>query len=356
MSDLLPAHVAKLWDADPGYLNTSSFGLPPRPAFQALTAALADWRHGRTSWEGWAASVDSSRIALAGLLGLDPDLTATGGAVSQMLAPVAAAVPDGATVLVADVEFTSAVFPFAVHTTRGVTVRETPLAGFLDAIDESVDVVVISAVQSAGGELSDVTAICDRAQAVGAVSVCDFTQAAGWLDIDYAAPDVGVLGAYKWLCAPRGTGFCWFRPDLADRHPGFERRLQPLAAGWFAAAEVHQSYYGLPMRLAHTMRRFDISPAWHCWVGTTPALEILTGIGLAAIGRHNLLLANEFLGRLDQPASDSAIVSVPADDAALDRLAAAGVKFGIRAGRARLAFHLYNTLDDVDLAVSALRG
>jgi len=32
------------------------------------------------------------------------------------------------------------------------------------------------------------------------------------------------------------------------------------------------------------------------------------------------------------------------------------VRFGMRAGRVRVAFHLYSTAADVDLAVRALRG
>ena len=83
---------------------------------------------------------------------------------------------------------------------------------------------------------------------------------------------------------------------------------------------------------------------------------MLAATGAAAIGAHNIALANSFLTALDQPPSNSAIVSVPADDAAVARLTAAGVRFGVRAGRVRVAFHLYSTADDVDLAVRALRG
>ena len=41
---------------------------------------------------------------------------------------------------------------------------------------------------------------------------------------------------------------------------------------------------------------------------------------------------------------------------AAERLAAAGVRAAVRAGRVRLAFHLYSDERDVDLAVSALTG
>ena len=47
------AEAQSLWSPELVYLNTASFGLPPRPAWEALQAALADWRGGRANWEDW---------------------------------------------------------------------------------------------------------------------------------------------------------------------------------------------------------------------------------------------------------------------------------------------------------------
>ena len=165
-----------------------------------------------------------------------------------------------------------------------------------------------------------------------------------------------MCAAYKWLCSPRGTAYLVHHPTLGDRHPEFASRLVPLAAGWFAGEDPHDSYYGLPLRLAADARRFDISPAWHCWVGAAPALQVIATAGVAAIGRHNVALANTLLDALGEPRSNSAILTVPAERAAVERLTAAGVKFGTRAGRVRLAFHLYSTQRDVDIALDALLG
>ena len=355
-AELTIADAAALWDVEPGYLNTSSFGLPPRPAWEALQQALGDWRAGRTSWEPWAATVQTSRELFAGIVGVATDSVATGTTVSQLLAPAALAVPDGSRVLVPDVEFTSNVFPWAVHADRGVTVHAVPVHRFAESIGPDVDVVAYSAVQSATGEVADQHAIAAAARAVGALIVVDATQAVGWLPLDPDCSDLLVCSAYKWLCSPRGTAFLAHHPTLADRHPQFAQRLKPVAAGWFAGDDVHGSYYGLPLRLASDARRFDISPAWHSWVGTEPALRVLTAVGAAAVGEHNVALANRFLTAMGQEPSDSAIVSVPAEAAGVARLTAAGVRFGVRAGRVRVAFHLYSTAQDVDLAVAALRG
>lgn len=343
------AGFAAHWSAViPGYLNTASFGLPPDRAWHAMQAAQADWRGGRTSWEGWGESTDRARQSYARIIGVDAADVAVGAQVSQLLAPVAAAVPDGATVLVPELEFTSAVFPFAAHAGRGVTVRTAPFDRLAERIDASVDVVSFGLVQSSDGAVADYAGVVAAARAAGALVVVDATQACGWLPFDGSLADVVVTGAYKWLMSPRGTGFGYLAPAARER-------MRPLAANWYAGEDVHSSYYGLPLRLAKDARAFDISPAWHAWVGTAPALELVEELGVAAIHAHDLALANRFRAGLGLPPGDSAIVSVdvPGADA---KLAAAGIRTAVRNGRIRASFHAYTTPADVDAALNALVG
>ena len=74
-------------------------------------------------------------------------------------------------------------------------------------------------------------------------------------------------------------------------------RLEPVMANWWATADYRNGYYGPPLRLAETARRFDISPAWFSWVGAAPALEVLLEIGVDEINEHNVRLANRFRAR-----------------------------------------------------------
>ncbi|MEH0841490.1 aminotransferase class V-fold PLP-dependent enzyme [Micromonospora sp. CPCC 205711] len=336
----------KLWQPQPGWLNTASYGLPPDPVWTAVQEALADWRVGRTSWEVWGEATERSREAFAGLVGVAAADVAVGSTVSQLLAPVAAALPAGATVVVPEVEFTSNLFPWLVQEERGVRVRTVPLAGLLDAIDADTDLVAFSLVQSADGAIAPYAEIVAAARAHGALVAVDATQACGWLPFDAGLADVVAVGAYKWLMAPRGSAFAYLAPALRDR-------LQPDAAGWYAGKDPHSSYYGPPLRLADDARRFDISPAWFSWVGTAPALELVAEIGLPAIHDHDVALANRFLAGLGRPPGESAIVTVEVPGAQ-EKLARAGVRAAVRAGRVRASFHLYSTVDDVDLALDAL--
>ncbi len=338
----------RLWRPEPGYLNTASYGLPPEPAWQELQEALADWRVGRTSWEQWSDATDRSRAAFARLAGVPVSDVSVGSAVSQLLAPVAASLPDGARVVAPEVEFTSNLFPWLAQAPRGVVTRTVPLSELVDAVDERTDLVAFSLVQSSDGTVAPYEQLVAAARAYGATVVVDATQAFGWLPFDVSAADVVVVAAYKWLMSPRGSAFAYLAP-------GVRERMLPHAAGWFAGADVHSSYYGPPLRLAEDARRFDISPAWFSYVGTAAALETIEKIGIDAIHRHDVALANRFLTGLGRPPGDSAIVTVDVPDAER-RLAEAGVRTAVRAGRVRASFHVYNTEQDVDLALAALRG
>ncbi|RLP88813.1 aminotransferase class V-fold PLP-dependent enzyme [Micromonospora sp. BL4] len=338
----------KLWQPEPGWLNTASYGLPPEPAWTAMQAALADWRVGRTSWEGWGDSVNRARNAFAGLIGVPGEDVAVGATASQMLAPVAAALPAGSTVVVPEVEFTSNLFPWLVQAERGITVRTVPADKLVDAIDADTDLVAFSLVQSADGAVAAYDEIVASARAHGALVVVDASQACGWLPFDGSLADVVVVSGYKWVMGPRGCAYAYLAPSLRDQ-------LRPDAAGWYAGRDPHASYYGPPLRLADDARRFDISPAWFSWVGAAPALELVAEIGVPAIQAHDVALANRFLTGLGRPPGESAIVTVDVPDAER-RLAAAGIRAAVRAGRVRASFHVYSTEADVDDALTALAG
>jgi selenocysteine lyase/cysteine desulfurase len=335
-----------LWQPAGPYLNTASFGLPPQPAWDALQAALGDWREGRTSWEPWGESTGRARAAFARLLGVEPERVATSNAVSQLIGLVAASIPDGSRVLAPEIDFSSLLFPFLAHADRGVRLRTVPLDRLAEAVDRDTDVVAFSAVQSATGEVADLDGVVAAAREHGAITVLDATQACGWLPLDGSRFDAVACAAYKWLLSPRGTAFLALGEELLER-------IRPLAPGWWAGEDPHATYYGPPLRLAADARRLDTSPAWFSWIGAAPALELLEQIGIDAIRDHDVALANRFRGGVGLPPGDSAIVSTSIPDAA-ERLREAGILASVRASSLRVSFHVYNTEADVDAALEAL--
>ena len=332
------------------FLNTATYGLAPDTATEAVLVAEHERASGRMDAAAFDGPVARSRNAFARLVGVAPERVAIGSQTSQFVGLVAASLPAGSTVLVADDDFASLLFPFAVRAERDeLTLRSVPLATLVGAIDDSVDLVAVSAVQSADGVVTSIDQLDRAARAAGVRTLVDATQAAGWLPIDADHADYLVASGYKWLLGPRGTCF------LAGREAALER-LMPAAAGWYAGDDPWTSIYSLPLRLAPDARRFDLSPAWASWAGQAPALELLADVGVEFIRDHNVALANRFRSGLGLDESDSAIVSLDVSDEASSRLRRAGIVTAARAGRLRASFHLYNTAADVDLAVDALVG
>jgi selenocysteine lyase/cysteine desulfurase len=334
----------ELWDPAGVYINTASYGLPPRPAWDALQAALADWRGGRTSWEHWGQSTEGARQAFARLMAVETDKVAVGATVSELVGSVVTALPDGARVVVPEIEFTSTLFPLLVQ--RRLDVRLLSPARLADGVAEGVDAVAFSAVQMSTGEVADVEAILAAAADTGAITLCDATQAVGWLPLDARRFDAVVCTAYKWLASPRGTAFLTLSDRLLDR-------AVPHSAGWFAGEDVHASYFGGPLRLASTARRFDLSPAWFSWVGMQPALELIGQIGVPQIHAHDVHLANRFRAGIGLEPSDSAIVCADLPGAS-ERLTRANIIAAVRGGQLRTSWHVYNTEADVDRVLDVL--
>ena len=336
----------RLWEPAGVYCNTASYGLPPRPAWDALQSALADWHGGRTSWEAWGESTEAARAAFARLVGVELGRVAVGSTVSELVGTVVTALPAGARVVVPEIEFTSTLFPLLVQ--DRLDVRVVPVAQLADAVSEGVEAVAFSAVQMSTGEVADQARILEAAQHVGAITLCDVTQAAGWLPFDASRFDAVVCGAYKWLASPRGSAFL----TVSDR---VLERAVPHSAGWYAGDDVHASYFGPPLRLATSARRLDVSPAWFSWVGTQPALELIERIGIDKIHAHDVALANRFRAGVGLEPSDSAIVSAELPGA-LDLLTSAGIIAAVRGGRLRTSWHVYNTESDVDRVLDVLGG
>ncbi|WP_345764211.1 aminotransferase class V-fold PLP-dependent enzyme [Diaminobutyricibacter sp. McL0608] len=328
--------------AGPRYLAACTQGLPLHETMAATRADLDTWERGETRADRYDIPVASGRASFAELVHVEPSRVAIGSQVSVLASIVAAAAPDGAEIVCVEGDFSSIVFPFVVQAHRGVTVRHVPLASLADSIGPSTWLVAFSLVQSATGEIADVDAVVTAARDNQAFTFCDATQAAGWHPVDAARFDVLACSAYKWLCAPRGSAFLFVGEEI-------DPVLRPIHAGWYAGDNPWASCYGPDMALATDARRFDVSPAWPVWPGTAASLDFFRRLDINAVHAHASGLGDALCERLGLEANGQAIVTWPDGDGNdLASLTAAGIRASGRAGRARVAFHLWNTTDDVD--------
>ncbi len=279
----------------------------------------------------------------ARIAGCAVDDVTVGANVSGLIGVVAASLPAGARVVAAEGDYTSLLWPFLVQG----DVRTVPVAQLAEAAADA-DVLAFSAVQSATGEVADLDAIAAAAEAHGVMTIVDATQALGWLPMDATRFDVVACAAYKWLMTPRGVAFMSVRRSRLDA-------IEPVLAGWFAAEDVHSSYYGTDMRLASSARRLDTSPAWFSWVGG--------GAGARADRARRRRANPRARRRPGQPVPRRASGCRPATRRSspprprnVERLEAAGIIAPVRAGNLRTSWHAYNTEADVDRVLDVLAG
>ncbi|MBM7438233.1 aminotransferase class V-fold PLP-dependent enzyme [Streptomyces sp. HB132] len=334
------------------YLNTSTCGLLPRRAVEAVKALADDSSAGVRGGVGRSSSVASVRAAFAGIAGVAPARVALGGSVAAHVGIVAASLPAGSEVLAPTGEFSSVVSPFAV---RGdLKMRYVPLAGLAEAVRPGTAVVAFSAAQSSDGRVADLDAVRAAAAAHGARTMLDASQSAGWLPLDAGAYDYTVTAGYKFLMCPRGTSFLTVTEEAQGTLPA-------LYAGWVAAEDPWNSTYGPVEKLAADARRFDEAVSFFSYHGAEQSLGLLAEVGVDAVYAHATGLAARFreglasLGHEAVPGTSSTVAVPGLGDREPD-LAAAGVMVSARAGNLRAAFHLYNTGADVDRALDVLSG
>lgn len=102
-----------------GYLAVASIGLPPDSAVAAMRADLTAWEAADRDPQGYDAGIARTRESYARLVGVPSSRIAIGSQTSVLTALVAAAVPEGAEVLIPDGDFSSIEFPFLQRPASG---------------------------------------------------------------------------------------------------------------------------------------------------------------------------------------------------------------------------------------------
>jgi len=273
-------------------------------------------------------------------------------------------------IVMTDLEFPSNMYLFEGFRRYGaevVYVRSddairTNLERLLDAIDERTALVPVSLVLFKSAYIQNAQAIIDKAHQVGARVVLDVYQAAGTvpLAIGASGADFAVGGSVKWLCGGPGAGYLYVRPDLA-------RELEPGLIGWAAHAAPFQFATGA-VEYAGAPERFQSgTPNVPSLYSARAGYEIVAEIGVPAIRARSLAMTRRLMDlakaagfRLNTPEEDaerggSIIIDVPDGRTVADELIRREIIIDYRPGAGiRMAPHFYNTVDEIDHAMSVL--
>lgn len=261
---------------------------------------------------------------------------------------VAASLSDRDEVLVADDEYRSLLMPLlAAEEARGVRVRRVPFRALADSVGPTTTVVATSHVRSNGGGLQDIEAVAEAAKAHGAALLVDATHSAGLLRLDARRLEIDcvVVAAYKALLCPRGVAF--MRLSSTSR-----LRPAPFLAGWRSAADPYSTYFGGTLAdLAAGAAKYDVSLAWHPWVGARESLLTLMAVDAAARESYAVGLATAAAEALGVAPTGSSVLGVPVRTAPEETRAVlreAGIAAAFPAGQVRFSFHIYNVPADVE--------
>ncbi|HEX4216450.1 MAG TPA: aminotransferase class V-fold PLP-dependent enzyme [Candidatus Dormibacteraeota bacterium] len=337
------------------YLDTASYGLPPKETVGALERALADWASGRAQWSrDWDPAGDDCRRLVAPLLGSRPDRIALMPAGSSAVALVGSGLRANDEVVVPDDEFTSVLYPLLVAAgDRGARVRRVPYDRLGDAVTPATTMLAFSHVRSNGGYRQDLRALADAAHGAGATILVDATHSAGLLPVPSLelGLDHVVVSAYKHLLCPRGVAFL----HVAE---AAQERMRPLSASWRGAVDL-RPYGGDLGDLLPDAARFDVSLAWHPWVGARSSLGFLSRFDPADLESWVGGLATGLAKRLGVEPTGSSVLTIPVSIEPSElgaRLEVAGIRAALNGPGVRFSFHLYNTPEDMERAAAFLEG
>ncbi len=264
----------------------------------------------------------------------------------------------------------------------GARIAAIPITGDgvldLDALDDLLaqepKLVAVGHVSNSLGTINDVTAITRRAKAAGATVLIDGAQAAPHMPVDVQAIgcDFYAFSGHKML-APLGSGVLWGRRTLLDAMP-------PYMGGGGMIRKVaidHSTYADVPARFEAG------TPAVADAVGLGAAIEYLTALGMDRVRAHERELLEYALELLpsvpnvtvygpDDATQRGGVISFTVGDIHAHDVAAIldGQQIAVRAGHhctqplmdrlglvatTRASFYVYNTPEDIDRLVEALR-
>jgi selenocysteine lyase/cysteine desulfurase len=347
------------------YINSCSQGALSDAVRASYEHYLADWDEYGAPWEYWVERQEAARAAFAGLVNAEPDEIAVTTSLSAGVSALASGLRFArrSRVVLTDWEFPTIGQIWHAQEARGARVVHGSSLEELDRlIDDDTLLVAVTHVSYRSGAMTDVARVVELAHERGALVLLDAFQSIGSLPVDVRALGVDFLGAgvLKYLLGSAGLGFFYCRRDLVER-------VWPTQTGWFADENIfamdHTDYSP-----AHTAARFQS--------GTPPVPAIYAGIagiglmqeiGIAATREHVNVLNEHLLEGLDElgatvvtprdPERRGALICIKSTDAkelvaVLDR---EGIVTSDRDGNVRVSAHCYNSFEDVDTVLDALR-
>jgi len=350
------------------YLYNCSQGALCDAVEAGMQKYAASWRTSAAPWDEWMESYEALRGVFAHFINAQRDEVAIITSASAGINPIANALQfDGRNkVVLSEYEFPTMAHIWLAQRPRGAEIHfldginnTVPTECYEQAVDKRTRIVPLTHVSFVNGFRPDVAAIAKIAHAQGAHLFLDDYQDCGTRPVDVKALDVDfyVTGTLKYLLGPPGLGFLYVRRELIEA-------LAPTITSWMAQRDAF-TFNTKCLDPSPDARRFEGgSPPIPNIYLARPAIDLLAHIGMDNVAAQIERLTGAFLRgvrdlRIDSKTPSTSVgplVVLRAKDAAaaLAKLTGRGIAASTRRDGVRFAFHVYNTLKDVNVALTAL--
>jgi selenocysteine lyase/cysteine desulfurase len=351
------------------YLNSCSQGALSDAVQAGFEDYIASWHEQGSPWELWVEKYEAARTAFAKFINASPDEVAVVTSASAGINSIASALNfrERKKVVMGEFEFPTMGHVWLAQRARGADVQfvkaegnSIPAANYEKLIDGNTVIVPLTHVSFKNGFRSEVNAVTKIAHRNGALVMLDDYQDCGTRPVNVKAMDLDffVTGTLKYLLGPPGLAFMYVRPELISS-------LVPTMTGWFAQNNPF-AFNSQQIDLSPTARRFETgSPSVPNVYGAMAGFQLLQEIGMENVAAHIKKLTQALLTE----AADMGIrVKTPADSAGplvvlqskdsnllVQKLAESDIVASNRHDGLRIAFHVYNTMDDVKAVVDVLK-
>jgi selenocysteine lyase/cysteine desulfurase len=351
------------------YLNTCSQGALSNAVESGFDEYLASWHEQGSPWETWVQRYEAARTAFAAFIHASSDEVAIVTSVSAGINAIASALNflDRSKIVMGEFEFPTMGQVWLGQRVRGAEVEfaqaqgdSIPAAAYEKLIDRNTLIVPLTHVCFKNGFRTDVSTVTQMAHSAGALVMLDDYQDCGTRPVDVKAMnlDFYLTGTLKYLLGPPGLAFLYVRKELIPA-------LAPTVTGWFGQTNPF-AYNPQHFELSPNARRFESgSPSVPNVYGAMPGFQMLQEIGMERVASHVENLAQALLNRARElgvrtktPAGSAGpLVVLQCLDSALllQTLAQSGIVASNRFDGLRIAFHVYNTLEDVNAVAEVLK-
>lgn len=381
---------------DKVFLDAACCSLAPRQAVDAiqkfldltLTCPLNSSTHHHIFMDEMRAA---ARPAVAKLINAQQDEIALVESTTHGLSLAAQAIPleRGDRVLMSDLEFLEVAVPWVQKRAEGIEIDVVPnhagevrAEDFAARVTPRTRVVALSSVQWTNGYRADLAAFGKLCKDRSIWLVVDAIQQLGAIPLDVRQTPVDILacGGHKWLNAPFGCGFLYVNreaiPKLSAPVAGYLSVKDP-PGGW---GEYFQTPTITPVRdyqFSHGARRFETGGTanYPGAIGLAASLKLIEQLGRQEIAEHIYSLTERLMAGLDRiglevitprarPARSgivtfsvgSAEENVKLMKGLQQKKILVSVRYTSKVGGVRVSCHFYNSEEDVEALLDAVKG